>query len=305
MATQRCAHCSAPLPLGTPGSVVVCSFCRSENRVQGPVAHAAPAASSTTRPSSAAPIVAVVVAAVVLVAGGVGVAASVLSVSNEVGPNVTVTTRSSVTTSTSTGSSASTGRASEPTRLRIADLGSFTGEHGWTAIETTGMQGEVRSFDPIANVAWAEDVARHWSPDAALYALYVHGVREDGTIDATSTTDEHEADYRFYSPTRRRAAREMQAVSTTIPPTEIRIRVTEGEAKILLGADIDEDEPVAPGGLTCPLRTVIAQARAKGLPQRPGYALMARVHGGAFDWMVNMPGINSGIGRLPAACAAE
>lgn len=138
-----------------------------------------------------------------------------------------------------------------------------------------------------------------------LYAVYVSGVREDGTLDATSTTLRQEADYRFYSPTRRRAAREVQAVSTEIPPTEIRIRIVEGEAKILLGAEVGDDEPVEPGGITCPLATVIAEAHAQGLPQRPGYDLMARVRRGAFRWSINMTGLPTHVGPLPAACASK
>jgi hypothetical protein len=32
---QACSQCSAPLTLGAPGTVVVCQYCRTENRIGG------------------------------------------------------------------------------------------------------------------------------------------------------------------------------------------------------------------------------------------------------------------------------
>jgi hypothetical protein len=32
---QECENCHAPLPLGAPGSVVECPYCRAQNRVAG------------------------------------------------------------------------------------------------------------------------------------------------------------------------------------------------------------------------------------------------------------------------------
>jgi hypothetical protein len=33
--TQECENCHAPLPLGAPGSVVSCPYCRAQNRIAG------------------------------------------------------------------------------------------------------------------------------------------------------------------------------------------------------------------------------------------------------------------------------
>lgn len=32
---QECENCHAPLPLGAPGAVVACAYCRAENRIAG------------------------------------------------------------------------------------------------------------------------------------------------------------------------------------------------------------------------------------------------------------------------------
>ncbi len=313
MSSQRCFNCAAPLPLAVAGQVVSCTFCNTENRLEG----GAPAApqvvvqpmepqvfqamiqvSAPTVPRASAKGVGLFVALMVglPIVGVVGGLAAM-------GWGLQSASRR---TTELIEQSNPIPRAAQPTEAltRPAELGKHPGGGGYITVDPAGMTTTFDQLEPVAELPWAERVARAWSPDAKLYALYVSGVREDGTLDTSAARSD--ADYRFFSPARRRAAREMQTVSDSAPPTELRLLISDGKAQVLLGSSTEPDESTsAKPAFTCAMRDVVALLHARKLPQRPGYNLMARVRRrGEYTWSLNMPNVRERVEEISTVCSA-
>jgi hypothetical protein len=136
------------------------------------------------------------------------------------------------------------------------------------------MVGTFSSFDPSANLAWATSIARAWTTDARIESIYLSHVRPDGTQDLSSR--EWNADYRFFSPTRREAQRRMREVSEQEVISELRVQVEASRVKVHLSAahrhSLDNpDSPLFQS--TCTIAQVLQLSRDR-IPPRPGYDMM-------------------------------
>ena len=176
----------------------------------------------------------------------------------------------------------------------------------WNLLQSEGLTGSPRAFDPIENVPWALATARAWAPDARLTRIDIDRVLPTGALDFGARSG---VDYRFYSPARRAAELEMAKVSDTPVRTEFRIWIVEGTAKVLQSS---RSRPSADAGppsavVTCSLKALLRTWRDEHkLPGRPGYGLTMYWVGKRYRWTIDTGRLASpkSMPRLaPDACA--
>jgi hypothetical protein len=284
MLTQKCETCGAPVDPAEPGSVVTCAYCHARMRAPTEVARHIPDAlpprvarpwNDDAEPPRERSIVRFFLSAVAAI-GVVGAAVFVLVSSKNGGPPKTAT----------------------PT-LRAASLKTL-GDTETTIdrIDPTGIQGELRAFDPIRNLPWATKLASTWSADARLTTLTIVEMTLDGALDVSDRSPAT-ARYVFVSAGRDAAARDMAKASSKLVWSAIALEFKKGLLTATVSpnsaADRDRSEIV----FGCLPADVLALWRTRGLPIRDGYALTLREEmNGEFDWTSQ----NWGVKPLTTSC---
>jgi hypothetical protein len=266
MASQECERCGAPLELGPIGSITSCTYCGVQARLVGAAPPPAPAPapsrrattdgepSATSRPSK-----------LLIVSGLVAIALIALAARGLV-------RRSAAPKDT---------RASTPSVTSLKTLGDS--ETQMEGLDTASMQGGLADFDALANTTWAFALARTWSSDARLTSLELHGLTEEGVLDASAGGKGYAA-YVFASQARNAAAREMQRVSTKLVWSAIELRVQAGRVNATVSHNSYDDLPPTAVSFGCKPREIIALWRERGgLPRRDHYNILLREVFGSRD----------------------
>ncbi len=151
-----------------------------------------------------------------------------------------------------------------------------------TPIEAKDL-GPLDRFDPLAHLPWFFDLARTWTPDARLVDIELHGVRPDGTIDASRDQEDRYVRIQFASASRNAAAKQARKVSDSLLWSAVSIEV-HGTVRAVLVNNTSEDRPPSGVVFGCSVSKLIQQWRAKGLPERDTYAIeLADTHGPKED----------------------
>ena len=122
MGVQKCSNCSAPLELGEIGSVQVCAYCGTENRIMGPSQKVV-----TIHTSKQSSVLIPIFIALLIVFGGI----SGFLYTSSTAPPILV-------------QSGLTKKEFAPSE--IAQIGG-----GWTTIDHTGMPSDFQDFDLLKN----------------------------------------------------------------------------------------------------------------------------------------------------------
>ena len=175
-------------------------------------------------------------------------------------------------------------------------------QHGLDAGRRPGKTGDFKSLDPIASVPWATKIARAWSADAVLQRITIDRVTPDGRV---TTTEKDGVDYVFYSPARRRSAREMRKVSEEKVVSEFRIQLRDGKVDVLQWYNHIDPKDVPGATVTCPMAKLWPLSRATACPQRPKYRLSMTKRSKGHAWVYQpRPGRPPG-GATPAGSGRE
>jgi hypothetical protein len=303
MAVLKCSTCTAPLDVEGTEQFVTCKFCKSRNRVmktvQGPQLVKVDARGIgrlvliLVIAFVVLPIIATVVIMLVI---GVGTAAVITQIPT---PSATPAQAPHFAPAPPSPRAPPAG----PTKISPSQLPTHTGGRGWIELDAPGMVGTFASFDPIANLPWVTSIAQAWTTDARIGSIYLNAVRPDGSMDLSSRSDWN-ADYRFFSPTRRESQRRMREVSEQEVHSELRVMVSASGVKVLINArpptQLDTpDEPVLV--TTCTTAQVQQLMTGAGLPARPTYDMMLTHLGGVLPgdtagrpgwwrWTAHVPG---------------
>jgi hypothetical protein len=289
MAAQNCSRCNAPLPMAPPGTVVVCTYCQAETRIDDgkppvrvpkfPMPMPTTSFPPTARKS---PLGLVVMLVIIPVVGGI------IWWANR--PKAAASSASA--TDTEPGSTTPAG----PKKVSPAALATAT-ETGWITLDAPGMVGTFDKFDPGANLSWATSIARQWSNDAVFDAVYSNGVRFDGTLDLAGEGDS-DTNYAFHSPAREQAAASLAQVTEQAPLTSLRLWVHKGLVDAMLeeydghmaesrGTFGAADKPPTPAAECTPARIMELQTKL-GLPRRPAYRVRLDANrDGRWGWQVS------------------
>ena len=273
MGAQKCSNCSAPLELGEIGSVQVCAYCGTDNRIIDPSQKEV-----TIHDSDQTSILIPIFIALLIVFGGI----SGFLYTSSTSP----TLRSGFTK-----------RVFAPSE--IAQIG-----EGWSLIDHTGMPSDFQDFDLLKNFTFALRIAQNWSTDVQLEYIYITGIKHDGKLDLSARED-WSVDYRFYSPTHRANAISMASVSEEKIDSEIRLIFQAGKLTASISdksmhmlQKAKEKDAVTP---KCTPQKVLEEAKkSKDFMKRPFYkSLFQRIdsNGGYWRWSVSCDGCSSIIVR--------
>lgn len=153
--------------------------------------------------------------------------------------------------------------------LPPAELASYTGG-GWKVVDVPPPPGGFASFEPVAALPWAMDIAKAWASDAELTRIDVGRVAATGVVDLGG---ESTSGYRFTSPARAlRARQEVDAGSKATTTNEMMLQIRGTTVQALLGDD-RRTEPKAATPTSLPLSDLLERARkGRGFGDRPFYA---------------------------------
>lgn len=293
----KCQNCGANMRLGPPGSIQRCEFCGAESRAPepnvpimpfggGPPLAFVPPPPPVRRLSPVFVLVPVGLA-VGLVALGVVSAVNEQRKSEERAriaqaqamqqANDAVSQAQSAMAQAGMAAGAAAGKPPPAPKVRSLDELGTAEFQGWEPLAAPGMTGTLDAFDAIANLAWAADIGRHWSPDARIHRIDFDRVDKSGVLALVAIPDA-KATYRYVSPTRTKAWNDSVAVTAPDVETEMMVSVTaEGVRAIKLKArPYAENEPeIKPPSCTL-AQAFAALEKAKKLPEKPvfnGYLL--------------------------------
>jgi hypothetical protein len=168
-------------------------------------------------------------------------------------------------------------------------------------IDTSGLPTPFATFDPIANLGWAQRMAGTWSADARLIRLSVEEMTTDGVIDVTERGTAR-VTYEFASPGRHAAGVEMARVSSKLVFSAIDLTFKKGALSAIVAGDGWRDLGKHDLAFGCPLTKLLSVWHDQGLPIRDAYSveLTQASATGAFEWASK----NWGVRPLSTACEA-
>jgi hypothetical protein len=176
-------------------------------------------------------------------------------------------------------------RAREAARpLSLTELPTLK-ERGHRQVNVPPPPGGWTTFDPVAGVTWASEIAQAWAPDARLTRIDLGLIAGDGTADLTGDRQDT-IGYRFVSPARiAQWARIADSDVNAAPAYELFLRLGRGEVVVYVHSGRPPDDPPPPALDSLPLRDVLARARqSKGFPQHPLYTGFL-IHSDRAGWI--------------------
>jgi hypothetical protein len=163
-------------------------------------------------------------------------------------------------------------RAREATRpLALTELPTLK-ERGHRPVNAPPPPGGWTTFDPVAGVPWANEIARAWAPDARLTRIDLGLISGDGTADLRGDRQDT-IGYRYVSPARiAQWAKIADSDVNAAPAYELFLRLGRGEAVVYVNSGRPPDDPPPPALDSLSLRDLLARARqTKRFPQHPLY----------------------------------
>jgi hypothetical protein len=141
-------------------------------------------------------------------------------------------------------------------------------------IDPSGL-GALEALDPLARLAWFENLARTWSPDARLVTLELHGVRVLGTMDVGSPGADPYVRYAFASKSRADATRRMAKLGapSTGAWNAIEIVLKRGLMRASVINNPSDDRDPAPVVFGCGVPQLVDMWRSRGLGSKTAYNL--------------------------------
>lgn len=284
-AHEICSNCGAKLPARDPGSVIVCEYCGTENRIQpnapapAPPPRDVPSPRYEATPDEPEPPTTGSGGGFVVVTGIVAtvfVIVIVFALRGRAGGGIGALT---------------------PSQLHTAPL-------AWnvdTPIDAPPPTTPLARFDPLANIEWAGAIGRAWWPDATLKHIEANPIGKDGIIDLTKKGVKVE--YDFYSP---QCKADFQKRIETTPGLH------ENTCHLVIALNNDAItaslELIGPGDdlqtidhPTCKISEVFARLAADGnLPARPTYSITVYGRPGEVRWKVS-----EGTGSAPFQSLAD
>ena len=285
-AHEICSNCGAKLPAGDLGSVLVCEYCGTENRIEWKPPAPAPAPEPPPRYVPSPRYDATPDEPVPKGSGGgcvviTGLLATVFVIV------VVVAVR---------GKACGAG-ALTPSQLHTASL-------AWNVdspLDAPPPTTSLARFDALANIEWAGTIGRAWWPDATLKHIVVDPVGKDGFIDLTKKGVKVE--YDFYSPQCR--ADYLKRMETTPGLHEntchFVLALNNDSTTVTLALIGPGDDLETIDHPPCTIAQVFTRLAADGkLPARPTYSITVYGHPGEVRWKVSQ-----GTGSSPFQSEAD
>jgi hypothetical protein len=277
-----CKGCGAPLPESDDLQLqMTCRFCGVVNeraRTGAPLAPADVRVHPATAAGGGAAIAGIVVAFVLAL---VGSAAWVIDSALSTTRTVSTAATTDAAEASARAARAAAARAGAP--LAPAELASLDGTGGWRSVTVAAPPGDWARVDPVAAMAWMDDVARAWDADARLHRVDVKKVAEDGTIDLTS--EDAELGFRYVSPSRIAAwtaAADRQGNVEGVYGLMVSVKGRDARALVQRGRPDRADVPPA-AATSLPMADLLARARRnKAWVPKPfyqGYLIRLRDEG--------------------------
>ncbi len=158
---------------------------------------------------------------------------------------------------------------------------------GWHLLDVPAPAGEWATFDPVANVEWAQSIARGWNADAVLTRVHVARLAASGTVNLADGREEQAA-YQFVSPARiaewsERAARGESGARVGYElMVVVARRMVEG--MVTFGRPLTRDVP-ADAVVSLPLAALLEGAMANRKFQESSYYDVDLLHHARDGWV--------------------
>jgi len=158
-------------------------------------------------------------------------------------------------------------------------------ERGQRQVNASPPPGGWTSFDAVAAIPWASEIAQAWAPDARLTRIDLGLIAGDGTADLNGDRQDT-VGYRFVSPARiAQWSRIADTDANAAAAYELFLRLGRGQAVVYVHSGRPPDEPPPPALDGLPLRELMTTARqSKRFPAHPFYTGFL-IHNDRSGWI--------------------